>query len=283
MNSRIIPVNNINIHFLENISNNDNSKKTIILAHGLSANAQSFNSIVDKLSEYHMISVDLRGRGLSDKPKTGYTMADHANDIIALMDRLGIKKSALGGHSFGGKLSIFLAAKYPERFSKIILIDAAVRFNEKLKEMLTPTLMRLEQTWDSFDDYLDQIKKAPYFHGYWTDEYLPLFRADVRETEEGKIETRSRMANIVSAIEGTIDPDIDWIDLISKIKHPTILLNAPDEYFGGEAVLPKELAMETVNAIPDCKYQEITGNHTTMLFGKGAEEIADSINSFMKS
>ena len=84
----------------------------IVLLHGLSANANAFAAVGAALSPRSaVIAPDLRGRGRTDKPATGYTMADHAADIVGLLDTLGIERAVLGGHSFGGFLAIHHARK----------------------------------------------------------------------------------------------------------------------------------------------------------------------------
>ena len=107
MNSKTIQTNHINIHYLDS----ETAGETIILMHGLTANAHTFDGLLKEGlgKKYRIISVDLRGRGLSDKPTEGYTMKDHAQDILGLMDILGLEKCIIGGHSFGALLTFYMA------------------------------------------------------------------------------------------------------------------------------------------------------------------------------
>jgi len=79
----------------------------IVLLHGLSANANEFCGLVDAgLGKSHrVIAPDLRGRGKSGKPDSGYSMGQHAADVIALLDHLGLDRVVMGGHSFGALLA----------------------------------------------------------------------------------------------------------------------------------------------------------------------------------
>jgi len=81
---KIINVNNITLHYLDR----PGGEPTLILLHGLTANAHAFDGIVQAgLSpRFRTLSVDLRGRGQSDKPASGYSLADHAGDILGLME-----------------------------------------------------------------------------------------------------------------------------------------------------------------------------------------------------
>ncbi len=74
---------------------------TLLLTHGLSANAHSLDVLAAHLAPaLRVVVLDLRGRGESDRPET-YAMADHAADVLGVMDAFGLERAPLGGHSFG--------------------------------------------------------------------------------------------------------------------------------------------------------------------------------------
>ncbi|MEI8280300.1 MAG: alpha/beta hydrolase, partial [Bacteroidota bacterium] len=125
--SNFVQVNNINLHYLDH----KNNGIPLLLMHGLTANAYAFDGLVAEgiTDTFRLISPDLRGRGLSDHPAFCYTIADHAQDMIELLDHLKIDKIILGGHSFGGLLSFYIASTFPERVTKVIILDAAAQMN----------------------------------------------------------------------------------------------------------------------------------------------------------
>ena len=273
---KFIESNGIKLHYLEF----EGDKPTIILAHGLTANASCFDGLVKAgLSpKYHFISVDLRGRGQSDKPATGYTMADHAKDIIGLLDQLGIEKAVFGGHSFGALLTFYLATYYPDRIDKMILLDAAAQMHPNTREMLIPTMSRLGQVYPSFDTYIEKAKQAPYLN-YWEDTMYSYFKADLKELENGTFTTNSKPEHIVEAINGVFAEP--WLDYMKGVNQKAILINATGAYNLGEPLLPKENALETVSLMKNCTYKEVWGNHQTMLYGQGAKEIVKAIDEFL--
>ena len=74
------------------------------------------------------------------------------------------------------------------------------------------------------------------------------------------------------------------VHYITYIEQPSLLINGTEAYGpSGDPILPKELALETVNMMKNCIYKNVTGNHLTMLFGKGAEETVKTIESFLKN
>ena len=103
-------VNGIRLHYLDHAGGDP----VVVLLPGLTANAQSFDGLIGAglCPAHRVLALDLRGRGLSDKPPSGYSLAAHAADVIGLLDALQLERVVLGGHSFGGLLSFYLAANF---------------------------------------------------------------------------------------------------------------------------------------------------------------------------
>ena len=278
MQSNFIQTNNIKLHYLRY----EGKQPTLILMHGLTANAHAFEGLIAAgLNEVcNIISVDLRGRGLSEQPETGYTMAEHAKDIIGLLDHLKIEKAIIGGHSYGALITFYMAAHYPERVDKMILLDAAARMHENTKEMLIPAMSRIGQTFPSFETYLNKIKTAAYFT-FWNDAMLPYYKADIIENNDGTVTQRSKPAHIAEAITKVLAEP--WMRYIKGVPQEAILINGPGIYTLNAALLPKENAMETVDMMQNCTYVEVFGNHQTMLYREGAVQITAAIKSFLKN
>lgn len=98
----------------------------VILLHGWGASASAFLFVAKRLSkEYRTTVLDFAGFGESDEPSEGMSVADYANDVLVLMDRLGISKATLVGHSFGGRVALYLSALKGERVNKLVLVDSA--------------------------------------------------------------------------------------------------------------------------------------------------------------
>ena len=99
-----------------------------MLVHGFAANIEMnwrAPGIIDAIagSGRQVVAIDCRGHGKSGKPHdpAAYKGTQMADDVIALMDHLGIKKADLIGYSMGGFLSASLLVRHPERFNSVTL------------------------------------------------------------------------------------------------------------------------------------------------------------------
>jgi pimeloyl-ACP methyl ester carboxylesterase/ubiquinone/menaquinone biosynthesis C-methylase UbiE len=98
----------------------------VVLSHGLGANqAFWYFRIAPRFADRYRVTLyDLRGHGNSERPPSGYTTRTLAEDLLALMDAQGVERAHLVGHSFGGAVSLHLAALHPERVRSLTLIDS---------------------------------------------------------------------------------------------------------------------------------------------------------------
>ena len=277
MKNCFVQTNGIRLHYLEF----EGGQPTLVLMHGLTANAHAFDGLIHAgLSPlFNVLSVDLRGRGESDQPENDYTMSTHAKDIIGLLDLLKIQNAVIGGHSFGALLTFFLAANYPERVDKMILMDAAARMHPNTKEMLAPALGRLNRKYSSFDEYINKVKEAPYMQ-FWDEQMISYYRADVREGTDKGVHCIPQLEKMVMAVNGGLGEP--WMEYIQAINKPALLINGPEIYTLNAALLPEENAKETVAMMKNCQYVKVPGNHQTMLYGKGAKAIVNAIKNFLK-
>src|SRR5438105_13285612 len=97
----------------------------VVLLHGFGDTGDMWAPIAAKLVADHTVIVpDLRGMGLSAHPDTGYTKKNQAADIAGIMDALKVQKADLVTHDIGNMVSYALAAQYPARITKWVVIDA---------------------------------------------------------------------------------------------------------------------------------------------------------------
>lgn len=103
----------------------DTAGPAVILLHGYSDSWFSFSRILPLLpAEYRVYALDQRGHGESDRPASGYGMAQLAEDVIAFMDVQRIPRAVVVGHSMGSFAAQYVAAAAPERVSGLVLVGA---------------------------------------------------------------------------------------------------------------------------------------------------------------
>lgn len=104
--------------------------EALVLLHGWSFDTRCWDDQMEDFSKYFkVVRYDLRGFGSSALPKVNEPYS-HTEDLVALLSHLDLDRIHLLGHSFGGRIAIDFALKYPERVSSLILPDGAVDLND---------------------------------------------------------------------------------------------------------------------------------------------------------
>ncbi|QAY68547.1 alpha/beta fold hydrolase [Paenibacillus protaetiae] len=94
----------------------------LVMLHGLMWSGMTFQREIDRLkAHYRVIALDSRGHGKSGKPPV-YTWQDHVQDVIALLDTIGIESCYLLGASMGSYIAQGVAIAVPRRIKKLVLI-----------------------------------------------------------------------------------------------------------------------------------------------------------------
>lgn len=95
----------------------------VVLSSSMGADLRMWDAQVDALSEhFRVVRYDTRGHGQSPVPDGPYSMDDLADDVVALLDTLGVEKAHVVGLSLGGMMGIRLAARNPERVDRMVLL-----------------------------------------------------------------------------------------------------------------------------------------------------------------
>ncbi|MCP4357418.1 MAG: alpha/beta hydrolase [Chloroflexi bacterium] len=277
---KYIQTNGVLLHALDH----PGGEPTLVYLPGLTANARLFDGVAQAgvTPRFRILALDLRGRGLSDKPESSYTMADHAADVIGVLDAEGIEQATLVGHSFGGLLSLYLAANYPDRVERIVIIDAAkAAADPKVAEMIRPSLDRLGTVLPSVDAYIAAMKQMPFLDDLWDDSLEAYFQADMQVNDDGTAQAHATPAAIGAVIDGILEED--WEAIINGVICPAVLINATDPYGppGSPPILTETDARETAAQMANCQYIHVPGNHVTMVFGKNAKQVAKAITEFI--
>ncbi len=115
-----LDVGGTGIHFLDW---GTDGKPPFVLLHGFSSQAHYWDALSVRVrEERHVYAIDQRGHGESDWA-TDYGPESMPNDLLAVVDHLGLDTFALLGHSMGGGVAMRFAAQHPERVERLIIVD----------------------------------------------------------------------------------------------------------------------------------------------------------------
>lgn len=128
-------VGGVRIHYQDA---GDENAPALILIHGFISSTLIWSEVFLPLADagFRVIALDLPGYGYSDKPADGrYTIDAQAYAVVSLMNRLEIDEATIIGASYGGAVAATVALDYPERVSRLVLIDAVTN-DEPVKKLL---------------------------------------------------------------------------------------------------------------------------------------------------
>ncbi|MCL2751630.1 MAG: alpha/beta hydrolase [Firmicutes bacterium] len=98
----------------------------VVFLHGWGGSTDSFAGAVKLCARsYFCVNPDFFGFGKSDPPKNCYGIAEYCDATVQLIKSLGITCAVIVAHSFGGRVALQSAAKYPELVNKLVLVDSA--------------------------------------------------------------------------------------------------------------------------------------------------------------
>jgi 3-oxoadipate enol-lactonase len=212
------------------------SGEPLILVHGLGSDHTIWDGILPLFSEnYHVVAMDLRGHGFSTKSKGIYSMELFADDIIHLIDNLGIKEAHFIGQSMGGAIVQQIALKYPENMISMTLISTFSFVDPPLRDIF----LNLEELAIQ-NGYSDFFKEAVRLTN------TPQFIQDNKTFLEERMKIMEDMSSI-SSLKESIEAcrKVNFINSLPTIMIPTLIMAGADDI-----LTPPHHAREIHKAIP---------------------------------
>jgi lipase len=255
----------------------------VVCLHGITAQHRAFNAAARHLGPARgLVGVDLRGRGDSDKPDSGYGLEEHASDVVRVLDHLGLESAFLVGHSMGGFVALKTALEFPERVRALVLLDGGwprvekspeemtaegKREAEALEEGLARAFRRLDMTFESPEAYLDFWFPD---RGLTLDDLPPeladYYRYDLGEVEGGYRPKASRAA--AEEDSPSVLSTSPTAEEMRGVTCPVALVRASQGFFPGSEPLISDEVGDVMAGALDIRTEVLLegANHYTMLW-----------------
>ena len=255
----------------------------ILCLHGITAQHRAFTALARHLEgSRSLVGLDLRGRGDSEKPGSGYGLEAHAADVIRVLDHLGLQSAVIVGHSMGGFVALETALSYPERVRALVLLDGGwPRFEvtsdeiseeqeqeaAAIKEGLERAFSRLDMTFESPEAYLDfWFPNQNLTLGDLPPDLADYYLYDLEEVEGGYQPKASRVA--AEEDSPSVSGNGPTAEEMRNVECPVALVRAAEGFFPGSEPLISDETRDAMAGVLDIRSETILegANHYTMLW-----------------
>lgn len=132
----------VEFHYAEAGAGDD----VVLCLHGWPQHWYEWRHLMPALADRHrVLALDLRGFGWSEAPKEGYGKEDLADDVLAVLDELGIERVKLVGHDWGGWIGFLLALRAPQRIERFLSLNILPPWTST--RAMAPHLWRFWYQW----------------------------------------------------------------------------------------------------------------------------------------
>jgi pimeloyl-ACP methyl ester carboxylesterase len=244
-----------------------------LLHHANGMCAATWQLVAEQLADtYHVFAIDARGHGDSSAPAelTAYTWNNFCSDLAqvakAILRQTGKRSIALGaGSSFGGITTCLTAARNPDLFDQVIMLDPPLHPDDATRERLSiePSVQTqregiVEQTlkrqavWPDRQTAGSKWRTRPAFVN-WTDEAFELYLQHALKDDGNQVVLKCRPE--VEATVFSITPGLPFLELTQSLKTPVVLVHAREGFF------PRALFEAIAREMPDTDFCDLEGGH----------------------
>ena len=184
--------------------------EAILFLHYGGANLMMWQDVVPFFMEkYHVILIDMRGHGKSDKPYQEYHLDQIADDIQSVLQQMGVLQAHIVGSSLGAEAGLNLAARYPQTVASLVCEGALYSeygpyglwegseesFQDHVNQILEKRKHAPETVFASLDDLVDQTQAFFDEPGWWNSTFESVTRYDAIPIGDGRyVKSWGRMA-----------------------------------------------------------------------------------------
>ncbi|MGB8215079.1 MAG: alpha/beta hydrolase [Anaerolineales bacterium] len=251
--------NGIAIHYLRT----GGSRPPVVLLHGLAGSAACWSTLARALAaEFDVVMPDARGHGDSSAPLHGYRYADHARDVVGLMQALGLAAPVLLGHSMGGLTAAVVAGQAGAPVRAVVLADPTFLSPQRQREVYESDAVAQHRRLLSLDR-ADVLAEARLRHPQRSPELVELIAV-------ARLKTRLRAFDVLTP------PYPEYHRLVSAILVPILLV------IGDTGVVSLETARELQHLNPRLRVEQIQGAGHGLPYDQ-PERFEAAVRSFLRS
>jgi len=253
----VVEANGLEFHYQE--WGDSRSRHAIVMLHGFAQTSAAWEeTAVDLAREYRVIAIDQRGHGNSQRASDrDYTRATQVEDLVAIVEALGLRSVTLVGHAMGGANAICYAAEHPDVVSALVVIEAAPEVLRSGIETLRRVLLTSPAEFATLDEVSEVFRE---YYPYATTEQLDRrARAVATVTPDGAY-TWDFDPVFRDSTARPPEPDpgqrrlVDLWDCVDRVQCPTMIIRgAETDMLTSEAVqrLHRRIAGSRVSLIEE--------------------------------
>jgi 3-oxoadipate enol-lactonase len=216
----------------------------VVLVHAIGCDHRMWEDLGARLSKaYRVIAIDVRGHGRTPVAPRPYTLADMADDVVALLERLALAKAHWVGLSMGGMIGQAFALRHPGRLDRLVLANTTSSYGPEGRAMWQARARMVQ------DGGLAAIKDMVAMR-YFSDEF--------RATDPGTVATvMSRfMETPAEGYLGCCDAiaNLDFSNDLARIRSRTLVIAG-----GADAGTPPAMSEAIASKVPGAKVAVIPG------------------------
>jgi 3-oxoadipate enol-lactonase len=245
-------------------------RDTLVLVMGLGGHASEWGEafIADLASDLRVVRMDNRGIAQSQTTAQSWTMQEMAADVVAVIDALGLPNVHLAGTSMGGMIAQLVAAEYPARVSRLVLLSTSFGGRETILPEPKGAAVLAPKPGMSIAEQRREGLRA-----LTTD----AFAEDHAELIELLVAQRERNPTSGPTFKAQFDAIMlsDRSDVVNRIRCPTLVIHGDQD-----PLVPVENGRQLAQRIPGAKFELLEGcGHLPHL--ERPEETARLIREFL--
>ncbi len=284
---QFVIANGIRLHYVEWTGEAGGWRPPIILLHSGLGSGHCWDLVGPHLAAagFHTLAPDLRGRGRSDRPPTGYDLRTIAEDVFSFIQAVCHERVVVVGHSYGGYVALALGAIYPNLLSKLVLVDGGIWSAEGQSwEQFSLDMQQVAWTYPSLSAYLEAQRQGATL--FWSPEVARALATTVQTDPDGTV----RECMTPTAWEQTLRSMWRYRpeQLYPHIVCPTLVIvtelpaSLPKPLRDQKLAMNERFLPEALAGLRACRIQVMEQTHHEVPFHKPVE-LANLIISFLRA